>query len=99
VKLASALPALLFSLFLQFTFADQVVMKNGDRLGGTIEKYDDKNLLLKTDYAGELKLDWSAVQQITSTELLHVSLSTGQTVKARSQLPMATLRSLRRPAR
>jgi len=97
VKLASALPALLFSLFLQFTFADQVVMKNGDRLSGTIEKYDDKNLLLKTDYAGEL--DWSAVQQITSTELLHVSLSTGQTVKARSQLPMATLRSLRRPAR
>ena len=97
MKLASALPALLFSLFLQFTFADQVVMKNGDRLSGTIEKYDDKNLLLKTDYAGEL--DWSAVQQITSTELLHVSLSTGQTVKARSQLPMATLRSLRRPAR
>jgi hypothetical protein len=47
VKLASALPALLFSLFLQFTFADQVVMKNGDRLSGTIEKYDDKNLLLK----------------------------------------------------
>ena len=63
MKLASALPALLFSLFLQFTFADQVVMKNGDRLSGTIEKYDDKHLLLKTDYARELKLDGSAVSR------------------------------------
>ena len=81
MKLASIVPACLLTLFLHCAFADQVVMKNGDRLTGTIEKFDDKSLLIKTDYAGELKLDWSAVQQVTSSEPLHVSLSNGQTVK------------------
>src|ERR1043165_7800920 len=81
MRFARILSVCFFSLFLQLALADQVVMKNGDRLTGNIEKYDDKNLLIKTDYAGELKLDWSAIQQITSSEPLNVSLSNGQTVK------------------
>ena len=81
MRFARILSVCFFSLFLRLALADQVVMKNGDRLTGNIEKYDDKNLLIKTDYAGELKLDWSAIQQITSSEPLNVSLSNGQTVK------------------
>jgi len=37
-------------------FADQVILKNGDRLSGTIVKSDDKNLVLKADYAGEVTI-------------------------------------------
>jgi hypothetical protein len=33
-------------------FADQIVLKNGDRLSGSIEKSDDKVLVIKTEFAG-----------------------------------------------
>ena len=45
-------------------FADQIVLKNGDRLTGTIEKSDDKTLIIKTEFAGEVTVEWSAVQDI-----------------------------------
>lgn len=71
----------LVSLYIAaFAWADQLTMKNGDRLSGTIVKSDDTTLVLKTDYAGEVKLDWSAVQGITSTQPLHIVLKNGQTL-------------------
>lgn len=60
--------------------ADQVTLKNGDRLTGTIEKSDGKTLLLKTDFAGEVTLQWDAVSGIVSAEPLAVQLSSGETV-------------------
>jgi len=42
--------------------ADQVVLNNGDRLTGTIVKSDGKDLVLKTDYAGEITIHWDALQ-------------------------------------
>ena len=61
-------------------FADQIVLKNGDRLTGTIEKSDDKTLLIKTEFAGEVMVQWPAIMEINSTQPLHVSLSDGKTV-------------------
>jgi putative salt-induced outer membrane protein len=46
--------------------ADTILMKNGDHLTGTIEHSDGKQLTLKTDYAGEINLQVSAVKQIAS---------------------------------
>ncbi|HEX3352312.1 MAG TPA: DUF481 domain-containing protein [Terriglobales bacterium] len=61
-------------------FADQIVLKNGDRLTGSIEKSDAKTLVIKTEFAGEVTVEWPAVEVINSTAPLHVSLSNGQTV-------------------
>ena len=61
-------------------FADQIVLKNGDRLSGTILNSDAKTLVIKTDYAGEIAVNWSAVQDITSTQNLHVGLKDGRTL-------------------
>jgi hypothetical protein len=61
-------------------FADQLILNNGDRLTGTVVKSDGKVLVFKTDYAGELTVQWDAVQGITSTEPLHVGLKNGQSV-------------------
>ncbi len=61
-------------------FADQVVLKNGDRLTGTITKSDDKTLLIKTEFAGDVTVQWPAVQEVTSTQPLHVALANGKTV-------------------
>jgi putative salt-induced outer membrane protein YdiY len=60
--------------------ADQVSLKNGDRLSGAIVKSDGKTLVLNTDYAGDLCLKWDAVQGIQSGEPLHVQLQDGKTV-------------------
>jgi putative salt-induced outer membrane protein YdiY len=61
-------------------FADQVVLKNGDRLTGTITKSDDKTLIIKTEFAGDVTVQWSAVQEIPSTQPLHVATQDGKTV-------------------
>jgi putative salt-induced outer membrane protein len=58
---------------------DQVVLKNGDRLTGTIVKSDGKKLVMKSEYAGNVTVDWTAIQQITSDQPLHVGLSNGKT--------------------
>jgi len=61
-------------------FADQVSLKNGDRLTGTIVKSDAKTLVLKTEAAGEVTFQWPAIDAITSTQPLHVGLAGGQMV-------------------
>jgi len=62
------------------TFADQIVLKNGDRISGTIVKSDNKTLLIKTEFAGDVTVQWPAIEQISSSQPLHVSLANGQTV-------------------
>jgi putative salt-induced outer membrane protein YdiY len=61
-------------------FADQVVLKNGDRLTGTITKSDDKTLLIKTEFAGDVTVQWPAVREVNSTQPLHVTMANGKTV-------------------
>ena len=60
--------------------ADQLTLKNGDRLSGTIVKADAKTLLLKTDLAGDINLQWDAVTSIVSSQTLHLALKDGQTI-------------------
>ena len=59
---------------------DQVTLKNGDRLSGTIIKTDDDKLEFKSEFVGDVKLPWSAIVAIVSAEPLHVALKNGQTV-------------------
>ncbi|MGB7586428.1 MAG: DUF481 domain-containing protein [Terriglobales bacterium] len=61
-------------------YADQVVLSNGDRLTGTITKSDGKTLVIKTEFAGEVTIQWSAVQSLTSATPLHVATEAGKTV-------------------
>jgi putative salt-induced outer membrane protein len=65
-------------IFSSTVFADQVTLKNGDRLTGSILKSDGKTLVIKTEFAGEVTIEWPAVQAIQSTEPLHVDLKGGQ---------------------
>jgi small nuclear ribonucleoprotein (snRNP)-like protein len=61
-------------------FADQITLKNGDRLTGSIERSDEKTLVIKTEAAGEVTVQWSAIETIKSDQPLHVRLAGGQTV-------------------
>jgi putative salt-induced outer membrane protein len=69
-------------LFLLLTIpalADQIVLKNGDRLTGSIMKSDGKELVIKTDFAGDVTVKFDAIQSITSAGDLNVTLG-GKTV-------------------
>jgi putative salt-induced outer membrane protein YdiY len=75
--------ALLFCVFFglaELTWSDQIVLQNGDRLTGTITKSDNKSLVIKTEFAGEVTVQWPAIQQISSTQPLHVGSKDGRTV-------------------
>ena len=67
------------SLLVCQAVADQVTLKNGDRITGTIVKSDVKTVGLHTDYAGDVTLKWDAVQSIQTNEPLHVELQNGKT--------------------
>ena len=71
---------LVLSVCAASALADQVTLKNGDRLSGTIVKTDDDKLELKSEFAGDVKLPWSAIVAIVSAEPLHVALKNGQTI-------------------
>ncbi len=60
--------------------ADQVTLKNGDRLTGTIVKSDGKTLLLHTDFVGDVTVDFTAITQITSDKELHITTTDKKTV-------------------
>lgn len=68
------------SLFAVSAKADQVTLKNGDRLTGTIVKSDEKDLVIKTEFAGDVNVQWEAVTAIVSSQPLHLSLKDGQTI-------------------
>ena len=63
-----------------YSFADQIAMSNGDRLSGVIVKSDGKELVIKTEFAGEVTVKWSAITEINSTDPLHVAVRDGQTL-------------------
>jgi len=58
--------------------ADEVLLKNGDRISGTIVSKSGDVLKLKTDYAGELKIKWAEVQALRTSEPVDVMLSDGR---------------------
>ena len=76
------LKSLIISLLLGSAFlsAEQVSLKNGDRLTGSIVSMDAKKLVLKTAYAGEVSIDWDSVEQFNSDSPLVVTKTNQQTV-------------------
>jgi len=59
-------------------FADQIVLKNGDTLTGSIVKKDGDKLTIKSEFLGEVSMPWSAVKSVRSDEPLTVELPNDQ---------------------
>lgn len=60
--------------------ADQIILKNGDRLTGKILKSDGGKLVIKTELIGDVTVDLSSVSSFTSDQPLYVTLADGRTV-------------------
>lgn len=63
-------------------FADQVVMKNGDRVTGEIVKKDGDSLVIKSTHFGVVTLPWAEVESVNAEKPLNVVLLDGETLKA-----------------
>lgn len=71
--------ALAYCLGPSHVLADQISLKNGDRLSGTITKSDGKTLVLHTADAGDITINWPAVESVKSDKDLRVELPNGKT--------------------
>jgi putative salt-induced outer membrane protein YdiY len=71
----------IFAFLLPFSLlADQITLKNGDHLSGTVQKLDGKNLIIKSDLAGVITVPFDAVTEITTTAPLTIGLKDGKSV-------------------
>lgn len=64
------------------SLADQIQMKNGDRVTGTIIKKDAVSLTIKSAHFGTVSLPWAEVESVKADTPLNVVLPDGRTVKA-----------------
>lgn len=71
------LAIVLGTLVSPWAFADQVTLKNGDRLTGSITKSDGKTFTLKY-FAGTVVIPWEEVSSIAASGPLTLSLKDGQ---------------------
>ncbi len=73
-----ALGLVIIGLLCSEVLADQVTMKNGDRLTGTIVKFDGEKLTMKSEFAGEVQIPWTAIEKATSDKAVYVTSKDGR---------------------
>jgi hypothetical protein len=62
-------------------WADQLVLKNGDRVTGSIVKKDEKAITIKSDAFGVISAPWDQVVSITAEKPVTVVLKDGKTIE------------------
>ena len=62
---------------------DEVKLKNGDRVTGTVKSMAGGTLVLKTAHSGDLKIDWTQVASVTINAPTRVRLTTGETLEGK----------------
>ena len=67
--------------------ADEIHLKNGDRISGDILGMKDNKLTVKTSYAGEIGIKWSEVASMKADREISLILSNGYLIRGRTQDP------------
>ena len=79
--LSFVLVCVLVALSCPFVFGDQITLKNGDRITGKILKKDGDKIVIQTESAGTITINWDAVASITADEPVNLELADGQRIK------------------
>lgn len=61
--------------------ADDVYLKNGNHLSGTIVSMSEGKLVLETEFAGRLTIDWAHVERLSTEAPLTLVLADGSTLR------------------
>ena len=64
-KISALVFSCIFLASTTFAFEDHIILKNGDRVTGTIVNRSDEAIEVETTYAGVIKISASAVEKIT----------------------------------
>lgn len=72
---------LLIAIGAQSVLADKIVLKNGDRLTGTILRKDADSITLQTDAMGAVKIKWTLVSEVVSDKPIAITLEDGKIVE------------------
>ena len=65
--------------------ADEVRLKNGDRITGKLVSMQDASLLFDTGFAGQITIQWSEVAQLITDERIKIVLTDGTTTEGNLQ--------------
>ena len=74
------LAGLLVSLVVNIASADELLMKNGDRLQGSVVSMSLGKLEFKTSYAGTITIKWDEIARLTTNEPLEAYLRDEKTL-------------------
>jgi putative salt-induced outer membrane protein YdiY len=85
VPFRAAITCIVAIFLASICFADQITLKNGDRITGGITSSDAKTLSVKTAYAGDLTIQWDAVQSVSSDQPLYVTAKDGRRLVGKVQ--------------
>jgi putative salt-induced outer membrane protein YdiY len=79
-------------------FADEVILHNGDRLTGDVLRQEGSELLLMTDYAGEIKIDWAQVREVRLDEPAPALLENNEVIEIAAVTREADRLRIRQPS-
>ena len=57
--------------------ADQLHLENGDVITGKMIRMENQKLVFKTDYAGEISVDWEKIKKLIAEDSIRVVLTDG----------------------
>jgi len=83
---SAILAGLLTVLFVSAVNADELLMKNGDRLKGTVVSMSLGKLVFKTSYAGEITIKWDQVARLTTEKPLEIYLRNEETLMGKVKM-------------
>ena len=78
---SSRLCAALLLLATTSLFADQIILKNGDRITGTVVSKDGANLVIQSDLFGVVTTAWDKVESVQGTAPVYVTSKEGKTTE------------------
>lgn len=81
IRLSPAPLLILAAICVQSVFADQVVLKNGDRLTGKLVRKEADSVTIQTEAMGTVKIKRSAIGSIVSDSPVAVTLEDGKVVE------------------
>ena len=73
-RLAVVIAVLFMLLIAENVMADEIWLKNGDRITGTVKKMENKVLIFKTPYAGEMPIQWDEITAVTTDSPIEMVL-------------------------
>ena len=65
--------------------ADEIRLKNGDRISGKVVRMEEGKLIFKTSYAGEISIQWAEISTLSTEDSIHVVLSDETALKGMTQ--------------